>query len=103
MIVYEVNLEVEPGCAEAFRAWLGGHVRDMLGLPGFLSAEILRVDSDSEDSAAWTVHYRMLDMEALEHYLAEHAPSLRAEGVTRFGRRFSARRRVLHCETLQPG
>lgn len=101
MIVYEVNLEVEAECAEAFRAWLGGHVRDMLGLPGFISAEIFRVECEKSSTEAWTVHYRMHDMEALERYLSDHAPSLRAEGVTRFGRRFSARRRVLHSESLQ--
>lgn len=100
MIVYEVNLWVEAESAPAFRAWLGTHVGEMLGLPGFLAAEIFRVESTRANEAehGWTVHYRLRDRAALEAYLAEHAPRMRADGLARFGGRFRAERRILLAE-----
>jgi hypothetical protein len=41
------------------------------------------------------VQYRLIDAAALEAYLRDHAPRLRADGVARFGERFRAQRRVL--------
>jgi hypothetical protein len=35
------------------------------------------------------------DRAALDDYLREHAPRMRAEGIARFGDRFRAERRVL--------
>lgn len=100
MIVYEVTLRVEAGSAEAFRAWLGTHVGEMLDLPGFVGADIFRIEPASASDAehGWTVHYRLRDRAALDVYLAEHAPRMRADGLARFAGRFSAERRILHAE-----
>lgn len=35
-LVYEVNLEVEAGIAADYRAWLRGHVTEILGLTKFV-------------------------------------------------------------------
>lgn len=102
MIVYEVNLRVDSDVAAAFRAWLASHVRDMLALPGFVSAEIFRVEAATADKL-WSVHYRLRDRTALEAYLSEHAPRMRADGQARFGGRFSADRRILLADPDPPG
>lgn len=97
MIVYEVNLRVERSIAPAYAQWLRAHVEQMLALPGFIAAELFE-DPDGGDAAhlAWCCQYRLVDDAALDRYLREHAPRMRADGVTRFGDRFSATRRVLH-------
>lgn len=97
MIVYEVNLDVRDSVFAEFRAWLGAHVGEILALPGFVGAEILerRDPPPAAGRRALTVWYRLLDAAALDRYLAEHAPRLRADGVNRFGDAFSATRRVL--------
>ena len=41
------------------------------------------------------MQYALVDAAALDGYLCEHAPRLRAEGVSRFGDRFRAQRRIL--------
>lgn len=41
------------------------------------------------------MHYVLRDAAALDAYLHEHAPRMRADGVARFGDRFRASRRVL--------
>ena len=96
MILYEVNLRVRREIAEEYRAWLGPHVGEMLALPGFVAGELFAVrDADDAETVAFCVQYRLRDEAALDEYLREHAPRLRAEGLARFGERFSAQRRVL--------
>ncbi len=98
MVVYEVNLTVEPDVAEEYGAWLAEHVREMLALPGFHSAEWLDdVDYDQEEGAGprWTIHYRLGSHDDFLRYEREHAKRMRQEGLDRFGTRFTATRRIL--------
>ena len=95
MIVYEVNLRVEHEIADAYLAWLHEHLRQMLTLPGFLAAELFEVDNDDREQRHYCAQYRLHDAAALDTYLREHAPQMRADGTQRFGTRFSAQRRVL--------
>ena len=93
MIVYEVRAVVEREVSDDYRAWLDGHVHEILGIPGFTHAE-LHAEDAVDGRAVWTVRYHLQSREALETYLRDHAPRLRAEGLARFGDRFSATRRV---------
>lgn len=94
MIVYEVRAVVEDGIADAYRGWLEPHIREILAIPGFTHAELLEEDAEP-GTRVWTVRYHLESREALEQYLREHAPRLRADGVARFGDRFRATRRVM--------
>lgn len=97
MIVYEVNLDIAADAFAAFREWLQAHVREMLALPGFVSAEILecREPAPASGRRSLCVAYRLARASDLERYLREDAPRLRADGITRFGGKFNATRRVL--------
>jgi quinol monooxygenase YgiN len=97
VIVYEVNLSVDWGIADAFRAWLVEHVDAMLALPGFVDAQRFDVlqSAGQGERAEFCVHYRLRDAAALDAYLEHHASAMRAQGLARFGDRFSASRRVL--------
>ena len=97
MIVYEVNLFVRREVEAAYRAWLDAHVREIVALDGFLGAEVFeRREPGAEDGEfALCTQYRLRDAAALEAYLREHAPRLRADGLARFGPAFRAERRVL--------
>lgn len=96
-VVYEVNLDVESAIADAYRAWLDAHVKTMLALPGFVSARVFEVrdGASGDDRLHLCVHYLLRDAAALEAYLREHAPRMRADGVAHFGDRFRASRRIL--------
>lgn len=96
-LVYEVNLDVDAGIVGEYRAWLDAHVREMLALPGFVAARVFEVlDGAPRDGGLHLcVHYVLRDADALDAYLREHAPRMRADGVARFGDRFRASRRVL--------
>jgi len=110
MIVYEVNIRVAPGVLAAYRAWLAGHIDEMLTLDGFVSASVFTDETDeaaaSEGDASerWpslVVHYVLTDRAAFDRYLATDAARMRADGVARFGDRFAATRRVLSLDAVQ--
>ncbi len=103
-VVYEVSLEADAEIAAPFDTWLRDHIADMLALPGFLSAEILSDEGTARGRVSRVVQYRLRDQAALDDYLRDHAPRLRAQGVERFGNRYSAERRVLaHREEFVRG
>ena len=43
-VVYEVNLDLDASIADDYRAWLEAHIREILGLPGFVGARLAQVD-----------------------------------------------------------
>ena len=103
-VIYEVALEADAEIAGPFDTWLRDHVADMLALPGFLAAEILSDEGTAPGRVSRVVHYRLRDQAALDAYLRDHAPRMRAHGAERFGSRYSAERRVLaHRERFDRG
>lgn len=96
MIDYEVTLDVDAAIADGYLEWLRDHVRAMLALPGFVSASLWQIREPVADGRrVWCVRYQLDDADALARYLVDHAPTMRAEGVARFGDRFRASRRIL--------
>jgi hypothetical protein len=94
-ITYEVALEPEPEILAEFEAWLEDHVDAMLLLPGFTGASIHKARDPDSGHPLRIVRYGLTDQAALDRYLAEQAPQMRAEGMARFGGRFRASRRVV--------
>lgn len=96
-VVYEVNVDLDAAIERDYRTWLDAHVREILTLPGFTGARILGVIEPRPDDGrvALCVQYALRDAAALDAYLRDHAPRLRADGIARFGERFRAQRRVL--------
>lgn len=97
MIVYLVELDVPIALRDEYMAWLAGHVDEMLGLPGFIDAEIAtRLDPPPASGRfAACVRYRLHNPAAWDTYLRDHAPRMRAAGLARFGDRVQARRQLL--------
>lgn len=96
-VIYEVNVEVDAAVQDAYRAWLRDHVAEILALPGFKGAKVFDVlePPPAAGRIGLCVQYALQDRAALDDYLRDHAPRLRADGVARFGDRFQASRRVL--------
>ncbi len=95
-VVYEVNLDIDAAIAGEYRTWLREHIDAMLALPGFVSAQTFDViEPRAEGRVLVCVQYVLRDITALDAYLRDDAPRMRADGAARFGDRFSATRRVL--------
>ncbi len=98
-LIYEVNLSVDAEVIDDYRAWLAGHVEQMLRIPGFVDAEVLEVVDPpaAMGQAALSVRYRVHSMAALQDYFEHRAAAMREDGRRRFGDRFRAERRVLRA------
>lgn len=96
-IVYEVNIDLDAAIENEYRQWLRHHVAEILALPGFLEAQVFDVldPAPAAGRVAICMHYRVRNEAALQEYFEQHAARLRADGIARFGGRFSASRRVL--------
>lgn len=95
-ITYEVTLEPDAEILGEFEAWLEYHVDDMLALPGFTGATIHKGENPETGAALRIVRYELRDRAALQRYLDEYAPRMRAEALSRFKDRFRASRRIVH-------
>ena len=94
-VIYEVECRLDPSIIEAFDAWLPEHVRQVMACEGFTGAEI-QVPGDGTDGLpVRRTQYRLKDMAALERYLAQDAPRLRADAASRFGDKAIFSRRLL--------
>jgi hypothetical protein len=93
--VYEVTLSIDRDIVDEFDVWLERHVREMLELPGFVSADTFHVDAASPARAGRIVHYLMESEQALEAYLSGPAEEMRRAGALQFGDRVSTTRQVL--------
>jgi antibiotic biosynthesis monooxygenase (ABM) superfamily enzyme len=97
VIEYEVTIRVDPSILRDYVHWLRDHIDSMLAVPGFIDAQAFEVErtSDTDDWPRLCVRYRLHDLLALDQYVREHASSMRADAVARFGTAFEASRRVL--------
>lgn len=96
-VVYEVNLDLDAAIRDDYLVWLESHVAQILALPGFTGAQVFEVTDPAATPGRTSlcVQYRLAGQADLDRYLAQQAPRMRAEGMARFGGRFSASRRVL--------
>jgi len=101
-VIYEVECTLDPAIIAEFDAWLPEHVRTVTSCAGFTGAEIQVPESDAEGRPVRRTQYRLESRAALERYLAEDAPRMRADGATRFGDRITYQRRVLNPVEIGP-
>lgn len=97
-LVYEVTLDISADKVDEFDVWLKTHVRDMLALPGFRDARVLKPEGAEPGAVRRVVQYTLGSRTDLDRYVAEHAPRMRAEGAKRFGDKLKASRRVFDLE-----
>lgn len=96
MIEYEVNVQVDDAIAAEYLAWLHGHIDEILALPGFVDAQLLRIEEPTTvGRSGYCVRYRLRDRDSLANYLDQHAGRMRAQALERFAGCFDANRRVL--------
>lgn len=94
-VIYEVECRLDPSIVEAFDAWLPEHVRQVLACEGFTGAEIQApTEAAPGQAVVRRTQYRLKDQAALERYLEQDAPRLRAQAAG-FGDKATFTRRVL--------
>lgn len=103
MLIYEVNLQIKSQIYTAYLNWLGAHIQEVLVNPGFVKAEVFetpdafaQMSGEQEPTQNLVVQYSVESQQALDLYLTQHAPRMRAQAVTLFDNQFSAMRRILY-------
>jgi len=95
MVIYEVSVEVDKEIAPAYELWLKEHIVELVKMAGFDGAKLFTFDSGNPLVTNWVTHYQAKSLDLVQNYLEKLAPSFRADGVQRFGKRFRAQRRIL--------
>lgn len=94
MIIYEVNIDIDPSIEKEYIHWLKSHIDQILKIDGFSKAEVYQREAENQKKGI-TVHYYLETKEKLDDYLTHFAPKLRQEALDKFGSQFSASRRIL--------
>lgn len=92
LCLYEVNATcADAATADAWVRWMRDrHIADVVAA-GAMCGRVLRIDGIPHGFVA---QYEFASRAALDAYLANHAPRLRAEGLEKFGDRVQCTRRV---------
>ena len=99
MVIYEVNLTIDEDIYSQFQLWLKEHAKEMLQLPGFMNACILKPENEgSVGKEKLTVQYQLENRESLNVYFNQFAAKMREEGLSKFKDKFSAERRIFEVQ-----
>ncbi|WP_392536336.1 DUF4286 family protein [Legionella sp. 227] len=100
MVIYEVNLAIDGDIYPQFQIWLKKHVKEMLQIPGFIQASVLKPEhEETVEQEQLTVQYQLENRDFLNVYFAEFAQKMREEGLNLFKDKFSAQRRIFEVQT----
>lgn len=95
-IIYELNLDTDPGIGDEFEPWVRKHASAMLELTGFRSATLYCAESTEDtEHRHYSVHFLLESHAALEQSISEHAAQTRMAGMERFGEQLTISHRVL--------
>lgn len=95
-IIYEVNLSIDVTIYQDYCVWLKKHIQEMLALPGFIKAIVLKPEIDQSEKQSIIIQYQLENREALTQYFSQFAPQMRASGLERFKEKFTAERRIFN-------
>lgn len=99
MMIYEVRVSLEAAVADAWLAWIGPHMQQVVDTGCFTSATLERVIDAPEGRPVYRVRYHFERPTDLQRYEADHAPALREEGLQKFGAGMQATRSVSEITT----
>lgn len=87
MIIYNVTVNVETGIEQEWLVWMQTtHIPDVLATGCFESHKILRLLGEVPEAQGKTyaIQYFATSTEAIDQYLANHAPKLRQDVLERY-------------------
>ena len=95
MLIYEVNIEIEPEIYDEYKKWIGPHAKEVASHKGFQKVELFETMSET-GKVVFVTHYWVDTKENLDFYLKEYAPALKAEAADKFEDKINGIRRVLN-------
>lgn len=105
MLIYEVSIDIVSSLAQEYLNWLRAHMREMLAIDGFVSAEILLDKSSNNTDNKITkiiARYEVVSEIKLNDYFKDHAERMRSQLPEKYIGHLSIHRRVLGVEQILP-
>ena len=100
MVIYEVNLAINPESTVNFVEWLNNeHINEMMSNDGFYEHKIFYRKPEEEgvkDKDLLTIHYFVHSRKNLEEYLQNKASEMRQRALDHFKGQFDVNRRILY-------
>ena len=96
MIIYNVTINIEDDAHDAWLKWMKEtHIPEVVGTGCFSSGSMFRLLVEEQSGTSYSVQYRAPNKMAVDRYLKEFAPALRADAEKHFGGKFVAFRTLL--------
>ena len=100
MVIYEVNVELNPEIKDDFISWLENeHIDELLAQDGFYKAETFYRKASEEgcaDKSLLTIHYSVNSRKNLEDYFKNHREEIKRKALEKFNGKFKINRRILY-------
>ncbi|ODN42497.1 DUF4286 family protein [Piscirickettsia litoralis] len=101
MVIYETNLVIQPVIYDRYIHWLHSHIKELLSLPGFYSAQLLHELSSEADyyEHRCTIVYKIDSMKTLDYFFTHHASKVQHDNPIDFPEGISSNYRVFEVST----
>lgn len=97
MVTYLVHFTVQHEAYSEYVEFLKSeHINDVLGVPGFISADLCLRKGGSMESSSKEIRviYKVQDEEHIKAYISDFAMKLREKALEKFPGKFSSQREV---------
>jgi len=94
MMVYTVQVHVDPSIVDDFLEWIRPHIGHILETGCFVSASVERLLDPATDVPVISMRYTFKTLKDFKRYETDHAPALRKAGITRFGEKVTITRSI---------
>lgn len=102
MVIYEANLIIQPKIYDRYINWLHHHIKELLSLPGFYSAQLLH-ELSSEDADYYehrcTIIYKVDSIKTLDYFFTHHKEKIQHENLIDFPKGVVSSHRVFEVST----
>ncbi len=88
MILYNVTVNVESSIIDEWLGWMKDqHIPEVMATGCFKQHKILKLMQEDPEAqgSTYAVQYFAENMQAIDHYMEQHAPMLRQIHVERYG------------------
>ena len=92
MVIYEVNITIDPQIKNIFLPWLYSHAEEMILFDGFSKYYLFE---NNELENVYTIHYFVDNINSINNYLNNNAHEMRQKGKDKFDGSLSIKRRIL--------
>ncbi|MEZ5016889.1 MAG: DUF4286 family protein [Flavipsychrobacter sp.] len=97
MIIYNVTVGVDHSIAAEWLTWMKEeHIPELMATGLFEDARLCKIlMQDETEGLTYTAQYFCKTMSEYDSYISDHADTMRAKGIDRFGDKFVAFRTIM--------